>query len=81
MFYSTLFDENAACHIALGASYPNNIKNGTAKTRSELAKLGSNDSLIHVDFMFGTDDLDIVGGYNDKKKQPVVISKKGKLMF
>jgi aminopeptidase len=76
LFYSTLYDENAACHIALGASYPNNLKNGTNLTRQQLTKLGSNDSIIHCDFMFGTEDL-VIHGYQGKKP-PVQIFKNGK---
>jgi aminopeptidase len=78
MFFSTLYDENASCHIALGASYPNNIEHGTELNREELSKLGSNDSLVHVDFMFGTDDLDITG--YTKSGEEVAISNKGKLL-
>jgi aminopeptidase len=78
LFFSTLYDENAACHIALGASYPNNIANGTNLSRKELSQLGSNDSLIHTDFMFGTNDIDIVGY---KGKKATVIFKKGKLLI
>ncbi|MDR2636658.1 MAG: aminopeptidase [Mycoplasmataceae bacterium] len=66
LFYSTLFDENAACHIALGASYPSNIKNGTNLSRKELFKKGANDSIVHIDFMFGTDDIEVIG-YKDEK--------------
>jgi len=69
LFFSTLYDENAACHIALGASYPTNIKNGTKMTREELKKLGSNDSAVHIDFMFGTDDMNVWGYKNGKKTQ------------
>lgn len=79
IFYSTLFDENAACHIALGASYPNNIKGGTNKSREELSKLGSNDSLVHIDFMFGTADTNIIG--YDKKGKAIEIMKAGKILF
>lgn len=61
LFYETLFDENASCHLAIGACYPTNIKNGENLTREELYELGGNDSLEHVDFMFGTKDLSVIG--------------------
>ena len=61
IFYNTLFDENASDHMALGAGYPFSIKDGTKKTRTELASLGLNDSQIHVDFMIGSADMNITG--------------------
>ncbi|RLL42822.1 aminopeptidase [Oceanobacillus piezotolerans] len=61
IFYNTLFDENASCHIALGKAYPTNIEGGSSMSEDELDKHGVNDSLIHVDFMIGSDQLDIDG--------------------
>ncbi len=61
LFYNTLYDENASCHLALGAAYPSNIKGGTSMSREELAKRGANYSNTHVDFMFGSPDMTIVG--------------------
>lgn len=61
IFYNTLFDENASCHLALGRAYPLCIRGGEEMTREELAARGANDSLVHEDFMIGTADLDIVG--------------------
>lgn len=61
LFLNTLFDENASCHLALGASYPDNLKNGTELKREELDRLGSNYSKIHCDFMFGSADMNITG--------------------
>lgn len=69
LFYNTLFDENASCHLALGKAYPSNIVNGTTMTREQLNKLGHNDSLEHCDFMIGTADMNIVGV--DKKGNKV----------
>ena len=71
-FYNTLFDENASCHLALGSCYPTCIKNGADKTREEVDALGGNDSAIHVDFMFGTDDLTVTG-IKDGKEIPVFV--------
>jgi aminopeptidase len=56
-----LFDENASCHFALGKAYPTTIKNGADMSEEEFAQAGGNDSLIHVDFMFGTADMKITG--------------------
>ncbi len=61
LFYNTLFDENASCHLALGASYPTTVKGGNDMTAEELSKHGMNSSLQHVDFMVGTKDIDIDG--------------------
>ncbi len=59
-FFETLFDENAACHLALGEGFTNCIKDYDEYTLEELHAKGINDSMIHVDFMIGTDDLSIV---------------------
>jgi len=60
LFFNTLLDENASCHLALGKAYP--MIDGAKKMDSEMMReRGINDSLIHVDFMIGTKDLDIIG--------------------
>ncbi|HZK34382.1 MAG TPA: aminopeptidase, partial [Bacillota bacterium] len=61
LFYNTLFDENASCHLALGKAYPVCIEGSEDMTADELKAAGINQSLVHVDFMFGTQDLEIVG--------------------
>ena len=61
IFYNTLFDENASCHLALGMGYDSCVKDFDKYTREELEALGVNDSVIHVDFMIGTDDMSIDG--------------------
>lgn len=61
LFFNTLFDENASCHLALGASYPENVRGGGDMKREELNKLGSNYSKLHCDFMFGSADMRIDG--------------------
>jgi aminopeptidase len=60
-FLNTLFDENAASHIALGQSYSGCLRDGDKLTPSQLAAKGANDSLIHVDWMIGSDKLDVDG--------------------
>ncbi len=61
LFYNTLFDENASCHLALGRGFNECVRGYENMTLEELRAAGINDSLIHVDFMIGTKDLDIVG--------------------
>ena len=65
LFYNTLFDENASCHLALGRCYPENVKGGIEMNESELAQVGGNSSLNHVDFMFGTRDMHVTGIRHD----------------
>jgi aminopeptidase len=60
-FLNTLFDENAASHIAQGQAYSGCVRNGDKLTKEELAAKGANESLIHVDWMIGSDKLDIDG--------------------
>ncbi len=62
LFYNTLFDENASCHLALGECYPDTVKGGEKMSKDALrAKGGNNDSANHVDFMIGTADMEIIG--------------------
>lgn len=61
LFYNTLFDENASCHIALGSAYAFSIQDGKNMSREELDQKGLNDSITHVDFMIGSEDLNIYG--------------------
>ncbi|MBQ7105221.1 MAG: aminopeptidase [Bacilli bacterium] len=61
LFYNTLYDENAACHLALGVGFPSCYKNGVNMTKEELLEVGVNQSNEHTDFMIGTSDLKIVG--------------------
>ncbi len=61
LFYNTLFDENASCHLALGAGYSSCLKDFDQYTVEEARELGVNDSMIHEDFMIGTEDLSIIG--------------------
>ena len=61
MFFNTLFDENAACHLALGRGYTSNIRDYGKYTLEELRALGVNDSMVHEDFMIGSADLSVTG--------------------
>jgi len=61
LFFNTLFDENAASHIALGQAYSSCVREGDKLTPEQLAAKGANDSLIHVDWMIGSASLDIDG--------------------
>ncbi|MGN1095979.1 MAG: aminopeptidase [Eubacteriales bacterium] len=64
LFYETLFDENASCHVALGNGYIDTVDSYAERTLEECRALGINESRIHVDFMIGADDMSIVG-YKD----------------
>ena len=68
IFYETLYDENAACHIALGNSFPECILDGPKMNREELLERGLNNCDNHVDFMIGTSDLSIIGITHDDKE-------------
>lgn len=61
LFFNTLFDENASCHLAFGEAYPTTLKGGVDMDDEELLKNGVNRSLIHEDFMVGSKDLEITG--------------------
>lgn len=76
LFYETLFDENAACHLALGAGFADTIKGFENKTLDECRALGINDSMIHVDFMIGYEGLDIDAVTRDGKVVPIFRSGK-----
>lgn len=71
VFYNTGVDENASCHFALGSCYPVNIEGGTKLSKEELLAKGGNVSLTHVDFMIGSDQLDIDGELPDGTVEPV----------
>ncbi|MBF0749532.1 aminopeptidase [Mammaliicoccus lentus] len=71
LFYNTLFDENASCHIALGSAYAFCIEDGKNMTEEELAENGLNDSMTHVDFMIGSKDLSIDGILENGEREPV----------
>lgn len=71
LFYSTLYDENASCHLALGDGFSNCIRDYEKYTPEEIKEMGINDSMIHTDFMIGTRDLSIVGVTEDGREIPI----------
>ena len=74
LYYNTLFDENASCHLAFGEAYNECIQGGQNMDKEELKALGLNDSIAHVDFMVGTSDLSIVGTTHDGREVPVFVN-------
>ena len=73
LFYNTLFDENASCHLAFGEAYPECIRGGEKMSKEELKEHGLNDSITHVDFMVGTADLSIMGRTRDGREVPIFV--------
>ena len=71
MFYNTLFDENAACHLALGAGFTSCIRDYDKYSIEECRSMGINDSMIHEDFMIGSHDTDITGITADGREVPI----------
>ncbi len=71
LFYETLFDENAACHLAMGAGFADTIRDHHSKSLQECRDLGINDSMIHVDFMIGCDTMNIDAHCADGKVVPI----------
>ena len=61
VYYTTLYDENASCHLALGSAYKTSIENGSDISSDDMDKYGINDSMTHNDFMIGSSDMNIVG--------------------
>ena len=79
LFYNTLFDENAACHLALGMGFTNTIRGFETKTLDECRQMGVNDSMEHNDFMIGYEGLDIDAKTRDGRVVPIV--RRGKWAF
>ncbi|HYZ63872.1 MAG TPA: aminopeptidase [Acetobacteraceae bacterium] len=72
LFFNTLFDENAASHIALGQAYRTCLEGGTAASDAELEERGANTSLIHIDWMIGSGEVDVDGVAADGTREPVM---------
>lgn len=79
IYFETLFDENASCHLAIGAAYPTCLANSDGLSKEELKKEGLNYSLTHVDFMVGHEDMNIEG--ITATGEVVTIMKKGQLLI
>ena len=71
LFFNTLYDENAACHLAFGRPYPENLEGGAEMSKEDLAARGANDSMQHLDFMIGTRGMNIDGVQADGTVVPV----------
>ncbi|TQQ84525.1 aminopeptidase [Peptacetobacter hominis] len=74
VFFNTLFDENASCHLAIGAAYRTNIKDGENIPDNMLDEKGVNDSMAHVDFMIGSSDMNITGIKSDGETVDIFIN-------
>lgn len=74
LFYNTLFDENAACHIALGEALASCLEGGGEMSDEEFVARGGNKSRIHTDFMIGSENMDIDGTRADGAREPIIRS-------
>ncbi|WP_411954116.1 aminopeptidase [Alkalibacillus sp. S2W] len=72
VFFNTLYDENASCHLALGSAYPTNVQNGEKMSDAELSEIGVNSSIVHEDFMVGSADLTVYGVTAEGEKEPII---------
>lgn len=72
IFYNTLFDENASSHLAFGQAYQVNLQGGTEMDEKELADSGANKSLVHVDFMIGSGEMNVDGITPDGRREPLI---------
>ena len=73
IFFETLYDENASCHLALGAAYPTCLENSDSMSQEELHNHGLNTSLAHTDFMIGHEHMTIIGLTKDGKEVSIMI--------
>lgn len=74
LFFSTLYDENASCHLAIGKGFADCYEGGLEMDKASLSEHGVNDSLTHVDFMIGTEDLSITGIQSDGAEVPIFVN-------
>jgi aminopeptidase len=72
LFYNTLFDENAASHVALGSAYKFTVRGGESMDDEAFERAGGNRSAVHVDFMIGSAELDVDGVLPDGATEPVM---------
>ena len=71
LFYNTLFDENAASHIALGQCYSKCFRDGANLSKDDVVSRGGNSSMIHIDWMIGSNEIDVDGIASDGTNTPV----------
>ncbi|GAB5492517.1 MAG: aminopeptidase [Phototrophicaceae bacterium] len=71
LFFNTLYDENASNHLALGRAYRFTMENGAEMSDEDFAEAGGNNSLVHVDFMMGSSDMDIDGIHSDGRREAI----------
>ncbi|WP_054957864.1 aminopeptidase [Paenibacillus dakarensis] len=74
LYYTTLFDENASCHLAIGSAYAFNLEGGKTMSAEQLAASGLNASITHVDFMMGSKELNITGITRDGLEEPIFVN-------
>ncbi|MWV42381.1 aminopeptidase [Paenibacillus sp. HJL G12] len=74
LFLTTLFDENASCHLAIGSSYAFNLQGGKTMSKEELDAHGMNASITHVDFMMGSPEMNITGITHDGKEEAIFVN-------
>jgi aminopeptidase len=72
LFYNTLLDENASCHLALGGAYQFSLEGGDKMSVEEFASRGGNSSLLHADFMVGSDQLNVNGVLDNGSQESVL---------
>jgi aminopeptidase len=72
IFINTLYDENASNHLALGRAFPHTLVGGPEMTKEEFSQAGGNSSLVHADFMFGSEEMDVDGILADGSSEPVI---------
>ncbi|MBB6671033.1 aminopeptidase [Cohnella nanjingensis] len=73
LYYKTIFDENASCHLAIGGAYASCVQGGGDLSQEELSARGLNTSIVHTDFMVGSGELDIFGLTEDGREEPVFV--------
>ena len=79
LFFNTLYDENASCHIALGDCYKTNMKNSESYSDKEMSEKGANSSLIHIDFMIGNETTEVIG--LNQNNEEILILKDGEFVL
>ena len=72
LFYNSLIDENASNHIAIGQAFKNSLKNGKDLTDEEFMAAGGNQSIIHIDFMIGSGEMNVDGILDDETTEPIM---------